>query len=309
MKITRFLLVILCLSLNHLSAQVDTAHHRAVYKSINEGLKHFHKQTVAYKHEGVGYRLEGWLNDGEIVKIVVRSPADKNFGTEEYYIENGKPLFVFRVRDMLDSETGETMIKRAENRFYFRDGHLFKWLDCDKAEVSTDDEAFGDEGEWILMNFKMFINAFNTSSQTNTKYHRAAYKSINEGIKRFDKRTAACKHEGLVCQLEGWIKEGEFVKITVKCPSDEKFGCEEYYIENGKPLFVYRVRDMLDSETGEVMVKGAENRFYFRGGQLFKWIDYNKSEVSSDDEIFGCEGEAISLNCKKFIIALSSTGN
>ena len=309
MKIAAFLLGVLSFSLTNLSAQNDTVHHRAVYKSINEGLRRFDKQTVSFKHEGVGYRIEGWLKGGKIVKIIVKSPTDKHFGTEEYYIENGQPLFVFRVRDMLDSETGEVMIKGAENRFYFRDGHLFKWLDFNKSEVSPNDEFFGDEGESILMNFRMFINAFNTSSQANTKRHRVVYKSINEGLKHFDKRTVAFKHEGVVCQLEGWMKDGEFVKIVVKCPSDENFGCEEYYIENGNPLFVFRVRDMLDSETGEVMVKGAENRFYFRGGQLFKWLDFNKSEVSPDDDFFGCEGDAILLNCKKFIIALSSTGN
>jgi hypothetical protein len=157
--------------------------------------------------------------------------------------------------------------------------------------------------------FNLKEGQMKVAAKESTKHHRAVYNSINEGLKHFDKRTVAFKHEGVVCQLEGWVKDGEFVKIVVKCPSDENFGCEEYYIENGKPLFVYRVRDMLDGETGEVMVKGAENRFYFRGGQLFKWLDFNKSEVSADDEFFSCEGDALLLNCKKFIIALSSTGN
>lgn len=162
----------------------------------------------------------------------------------------------------------------------------------------------GKSEEFNLKEGKMKADA-----KDSTDHHRAVYKSINEGLKHFDKRTAACKYEGVVCQLEGWMKDGEFVKIAVKCPSDENFGCEEYYMENGNPLFVFRARDMLDSETGEVMVKGAENRFYFRGGQLFKWLDFNKSEVSPDDDFFGCEGEAILLNCKKFVIALSSAGN
>ena len=144
---------------------------------------------------------------------------------------------------------------------------------------------------------------------TGAAHHPTVYKSINEGLKHFDKRTAACKHEGVVCQLEGWLKDGEAVKIVVRCPSDENFGFEEYYIENGQPLYVFRVRDMLDSETGEVMIKGAENRFYFRGGQLFKWLDCNKDEVSPNDEFFGDEGEAILMNCRKFIKAFNSNGN
>jgi hypothetical protein len=147
-------------------ARSDTEHHKALYKQINDNLNSFNKQSITHKLNGVSYRLDGWSKNGEAIKITAKAQKpDDHMGTEEYYIENSRPLFVFRVSDMLDSETGEIMVRKAENRFYFRDGCLFKWLNWDKSEMSPDEEIFGDEGEFLSTNCRAFINAFDSSNK------------------------------------------------------------------------------------------------------------------------------------------------
>jgi hypothetical protein len=143
----------------------DTTHHKALYKQINDNLNSFNKRSITRKLDGVLYRLDGWFKNGEAIKIVAKAQKpDDHMGTEEYYIENSQPLFVFRVSDMLDSETGEIMVRRAENRFYFRDGHLFKWLTWDKSEIRADEEIFGDEGEFLSTRCRELISEFGSNS-------------------------------------------------------------------------------------------------------------------------------------------------
>jgi hypothetical protein len=149
-------------------ARSDTTHHKALYKQINDNLNSFNKQSITRKLNGVSYWLDGWFKDGEAMKIVAKAQKpDDHMGTEEYYIENSQPLFVFRVSDMLDLETGKVMKRRAENRFYFRDGRLFKWLKWDKSEMSPHEEIFGHEGEILSTKCREFISEFGSSSIKN----------------------------------------------------------------------------------------------------------------------------------------------
>jgi len=107
------------------SAQDETAHHRAVLKEINESEKSLKKVTGKVKDEISEFTFTGYLDKGLVKKIVAVS-GDADEGVAEYYLEGEKPLFIYHVFHpvSVDGKRGA----KAEERLYFKDGKIFKWL-------------------------------------------------------------------------------------------------------------------------------------------------------------------------------------
>lgn len=110
-------------------AQDDTAHHRAVYKQINANQKSYRKVLATYEDSPLVFTLTGYLDGKDVRKIVAVSNEDGG-GYEEFYLEKGKPLFVFST--YRQNHLSNRPIK-VEDRRYFRDGRVFKWLTTDKS--------------------------------------------------------------------------------------------------------------------------------------------------------------------------------
>jgi hypothetical protein len=110
-------------------AQEDTAGHRAVYKEINDKQKTYRKVLATYEDSPLIFSLTGYLDGGEVRKIVAVSSEDGG-GYEEFYLEGGKPLFVFSTYSQ--NHLSDYPIK-VEDRRYFRDGRVFKWVTTDKS--------------------------------------------------------------------------------------------------------------------------------------------------------------------------------
>lgn len=121
-------------------AQEDTAHHRAVYAEINAHLDTLTKVTARVRGESGPVALTGWLEDGAVRKIVA-TPGNTGTGVDEYFLEDGKPLFVFGTRK--NGQTGQ----RVEERIYFADGRIAKWLSTDKTFVAHGEDyaAFSEQ--------------------------------------------------------------------------------------------------------------------------------------------------------------------
>lgn len=154
-------------------AQEDTAHHRAVYQQIKEQEKTLVKTTATYEDSPLVFSLTGWLKEGRIKKIVARSSED-GAGTEEYYLENEKPLFVYSTysRNHLSKAP-----QKVENRLYFRDGHIFKWLTNDSTAGILHSEDYAAETERLTSNCTAFIKALKADSKEQT-----AKTQVTEGI-------------------------------------------------------------------------------------------------------------------------------
>lgn len=154
-------------------AQEDTAHHRAVYQQIKEQEKMLLKATATYEDTPLVFALTGWLKEGRIKKIVARSSED-GAGTEEYYLEDEKPLFVYSTysRNHLSKAP-----QKVENRLYFRDGHIFKWLTNDSTSGILHSEDYAAETERLTTNCAAFIKALKATSKK-----QAAKTQVTEGI-------------------------------------------------------------------------------------------------------------------------------
>ncbi len=142
-----------------MQAQDDTAHHRAVYQEINEKAASWKQVKATHKDDPIVFELQGWMDGKDLRKILSIVPGEDGDGSEEYYLENGQPLFVFRRYSDINQDTGKVLAKH-EDRFYFKDGKMFKWLDTAKKPVKTTSEDFIAEAERLALNTRSFITAF-----------------------------------------------------------------------------------------------------------------------------------------------------
>jgi hypothetical protein len=156
--ITRLLPAIAIFLLNpFIAAQEDTAHHRAVYRAINEKAKSLKKVTGTHTDEPLVFALTGWKEGDELRKIVATSGEDGG-GFEEYYLENEKPLFVYSTYHRVNPDTGKGTV-RIENRLYFKEGRIFKWLTTDETVGVVPAGDYATETERLIANCAAFVAA------------------------------------------------------------------------------------------------------------------------------------------------------
>lgn len=137
-------------------AQNDTAHHRAVYNEINANEAALKKATAAHKNDETAFALTGWLDDGEVKKIVAVC-GDDGDGVTEYYLEGEQPLFVFNT--YLKGAEGSKNRAKVEERLYFKDGSIFKWLTTEKPAPVFHGEDYQATTELHTTNCEAFVAA------------------------------------------------------------------------------------------------------------------------------------------------------
>jgi hypothetical protein len=156
------------------SGQTDTAHHRAVYNAINEAEAAMQKVTASHKDEPTEFALTGYLQNGEVKKIVAIC-GDDGSGPVEYYLENEQPLFVYSTW-FKTTESGKRGAK-VEERLYFKDGEIFKWLTTEKPAPVFHGEDYQSMTESLTQNCKAFVAALK-KGKAGTKGKAAAAKVV-----------------------------------------------------------------------------------------------------------------------------------
>lgn len=157
------------------NAQSDTAHHRAVFNAINANQASLTKVTATHKDDPTEYALTGWLEGGEVRKIVALC-GDDGGGVTEYYLEDEKPLFVFN--SYLQGGEGSKKRTKIEERLYFKDGTIFKWLTTEKPAPVFHGEDYQATTELHATNCAAFVAALKKGK--NTRKVQAAAK-VTEG--------------------------------------------------------------------------------------------------------------------------------
>lgn len=85
------------------------------------------KVTTSLPGTGGTVSLTGWLEDGQPRKITA-SPGLSGAGFDEFYLENGQPVFVFST---LKGDRGT-----IEDRVYLENGEIVKWISTDPSFVA-----------------------------------------------------------------------------------------------------------------------------------------------------------------------------
>lgn len=154
MKTTPFLAVLAFAALPLAAlAQEETAAHRKLYAEINAAEGNLRKVTASHGMGGETIALTGFMDGGKVRKIV----AIKGDSVDEFYLEDGKPLFVFRVIRQVKEGGGRG--SKVEERLYFKDGAVFKWLTTEKPAPVFHGEDYQSTTELLTRNCSAYIAA------------------------------------------------------------------------------------------------------------------------------------------------------
>lgn len=113
---------------------------RKKYADINNNINSYKKVKRDLIGESTeGGELEGYLNNGELKKLIATYYGEMGKLIEEYYFWDNRLFFVFTqdyIYNKPMSMDGSKVEKKDENRYYFHKDKLIRWLDPNKAKVN-----------------------------------------------------------------------------------------------------------------------------------------------------------------------------
>ncbi len=162
-------------------AQEDTAHHREVYARINTAEPSLRIASAKDRFEKEDHNLTGLFEAAQLRKIVAKA-AD---GTvSEFYLEYEAPLFVFRTSRQTgdDGKPGQ----KIEERLYFKDGEIFKWLTTEKPAPVFHGEDYAATTELLVKQCAAFSAALAKASPAAPAAAGAMVEGVFTGIEEGD---------------------------------------------------------------------------------------------------------------------------
>lgn len=140
------------------AADAPTAEHRRLYAEINATLNTLTRQVYSVQVDDapVPLEIQTWSSgaDGDIPeKMVSRAVEDHGDTTQEFYFgpagSRRELRFIFEVITTQAIDGSHKTVQ--ENRYYFRDGKMFRWLDPSKQPVPPESSAFKDKANALKM--------------------------------------------------------------------------------------------------------------------------------------------------------------
>lgn len=110
----------------------DISQQREVYRQINDNIGRMDKVSANASGESGPVSLTAWRENGQVRKITA-TPGISGAGFDEFYLENGRSVFVFST---IKKDDG----KSIEERIYLADGEIVKWLSTDKTFVAHNED-------------------------------------------------------------------------------------------------------------------------------------------------------------------------
>ncbi len=116
--------------------------------------------------------LERYYENNELKKAVVKFDGHQEDQVSEYYFWNNSLFFVYKTKvyyskPKSSDDFAKSNKETAENRFYFQNDKLIRWLDNDKNQVDLADAAAKKMEEEILSDSYLYSNI---KSDTTTQY-------------------------------------------------------------------------------------------------------------------------------------------
>lgn len=115
---------------------------RAQYAQIEKGLKDSRQVKRDLPGESAeGGELTAYFKDRSVAKLSAKFFGETGKALEEYYFWNSELIFVFRIESRYTKPMSGVVKTQTEDRFYFADGKLIRWLGNDKRPREMDAEA------------------------------------------------------------------------------------------------------------------------------------------------------------------------
>ena len=140
---------------------------RQQYAAINRGAARYKK----VKKELLGFSAEGgelvaFTRGPSIVKLTATFYGEMGRATDEFYYANDKLIFIYRKHSHYNRPLTGKVVRTIENRFYFKDDKLIRWIGEDGKQVSTTAPEFAQVENRLLASSKQFIDGARSKEPT-----------------------------------------------------------------------------------------------------------------------------------------------
>ncbi|HVF71466.1 MAG TPA: hypothetical protein VM940_07635 [Chthoniobacterales bacterium] len=121
---------------------------RSRYAQIEKNLKSARQVTRDLPGESAeGGELKAYFKDRAVEKLSATFLGETGEAVEEYYFWNSELIFVFRVESHYTKPMSGIVKNKTEERFYFADGKLIRWVGNGNKPVSLGAESEKRAGE------------------------------------------------------------------------------------------------------------------------------------------------------------------
>lgn len=97
-----------------------------------------------------GGELTAYFSDQSLRKLVAKFYGETGQAREEYYFWDDRLFFVLRVESRYNKPLSGKVKTKSEERFYFTDDVLIRWLDPRKREVPAGPELQQRGRDWLV---------------------------------------------------------------------------------------------------------------------------------------------------------------
>ena len=130
---------------------------RSHYATINKKLSRYRK--VKKELSGMsaeGGALEAYLEGDSIRKIVATHYGEMGKAVEEFYYWDDQLIFVFRRDSQYDKPLSGKIVSNKENRFYFKDNQLIRWVGENGKQITSKQPEYGEKQREYLESSEQF---------------------------------------------------------------------------------------------------------------------------------------------------------
>jgi len=169
------LLTILILTLSvssafaHTSPQGDDAINsiRQHYAQINRSAGLYKKVKKALSgFSAEGGELVAYFHGPSVMKMIATYFGESGKASEEFYFWNGKLIFVLRTDFRYDKPLSGKVVKKTEDRFYFSNDKLIRWIDENGKEVASEKAEYAEKQKEYLESSKQLSDGARGKSST-----------------------------------------------------------------------------------------------------------------------------------------------
>jgi hypothetical protein len=128
-----------------------------LYKKVKKALSGFSAE---------GGELVAYFHGPSVMKMVATYFGESGKATEEFYFWNGRLIFVLQTDFRYDKPLSGKVARKTENRFYFSDDKLIRWIDENAKEVASDKAEYAEKQKEYLDSSKQFSDGARGKSST-----------------------------------------------------------------------------------------------------------------------------------------------